>query len=72
MKIIHKLCLPGRKLIRPDVLKHECMEAAFALLTFAYIRMEKILELTFSNSLTIKILELDFTSLFNHGNNNQH
>ena len=54
------------------MLKHECMEAAFALLTFAYIRMEKILELTFSNSLTIKILELDFTSLFNHGNNNQH
>ena len=48
------------------------MEAAFALLTFAYFRMEKILELTFSNSLTIKILELDFTSLFNHGNNNQH
>ena len=33
----------------------------------------KKLELTFSNSLlTIKILELDFTSLFNHGRNNQH
>ena len=54
------------------MLKHECMEAAFASLTFVYIRMEKILELTFSNSLTIKILELDFTSLLNHGKNNQH
>ena len=72
MKIIHKLSPGKKKLIRPDVLKHECMEAAFASLTFVYIRMEKILELTFSNSLTIKILELDFTSLLNHGKNNQH
>ena len=32
----------------------------------------KKLESTFSNFLTIKILELDFTSLFNHGKNYQH
>ena len=32
----------------------------------------KKLELTFSNYLTVKKLELDFTNLFNHGKNNQH
>ena len=31
----------------------------------------KKLELTFLNSLAIKILQLDFTSLFNHDKNNQ-
>ena len=33
---------------------------------------EKKLELTFTNFLTIKKLELDLTNLFNHGKNNQH
>ena len=47
------------------------MEAAFAILTFVYIRRKK-LELTFSNFLAIKNLELDFTNLFNHAKNNQH
>ena len=44
------------------------------LLLYFYLRIiegEK-LELTFSNFLTIKKLELDFTNLFNHGKNNQH
>ena len=60
-----------KKLIPPHMLKHEWMEAAFALLISCILEGKK-LELTFSNSLTIKILELDFTSLFNHGKNDQH
>ena len=32
----------------------------------------KELELTFSNFLTIKKLELDFTNRFNHNKNNKH
>ena len=63
---------PGKKqLIRLHVLKHESMEAAFAVLIFVYTRTRK-LELNFSNFLTIKMLELDFTNLFNHSKNNQH
>ena len=63
---------PGKKkLIRPHVLKHQWIEAAFAVLIFVYTRRKK-LELTFSNFLTVKKLELDFTNLFNLGKNNQH
>ena len=47
------------------------MEAAFAVLIFEYTRRRK-LELTFSNFLTIQKIELYFTNLFNHGENNQH
>ena len=63
--------LGKEKLIRPHVLKHQWIEAAFAVLIFVYTRRKK-LELTFSNFLTVKKLELDFTNLFNLGKNNQH
>ena len=58
---------PGKKkLIRPHVLKHEQL--------ICVLKGEKH-ELTFSNFLTIKKLELDFTNFFQltmHGKNNQH
>ena len=44
----------------------------FTLYGYLCILEEKKHELTFSNFLTIKKLELDFTNLFNHGKNNQH
>ena len=40
--------------------------------TYICILEGKKLELTFSNFLTIKKLEWDFTNLFNHDKNNQH
>ena len=44
------------------------MEAALLYLYLCILEGKK-LELTFSNFLTIKKLELDFTSPFNHGKN---
>ena len=41
-------------------------EAPFTLLYIVYIDRKK-LELTFSNFLTIKKIELDFSTLFSHG-----
>ena len=44
------------------------------LLLYLYLSIleEKKLELTFSNYLTIKKLELNFIKPFNHGKNNQY
>ena len=60
---------PGKnKLLRLYVLKLEWMEAAFTVLIFVYTGRKK----TWINFLTVRKLELDFTNLFNHGENNQH
>ena len=49
----NQIVSPGKKkLIRLHMLRHKWMEAAFAVLVFAYTPTKK-LELTFSNFLTI-------------------
>ena len=62
MKIILKLCFLGRNNMLkyiPHMLKHEWMEAGFAVLIFVYTWRKK----AWINFLKI----LDFTSLFNYG-----